>query len=626
MPVLRYYNGSTFVDLPGLPGAQGPTGSPGAAGPGGAAPAYVAQAWGPAATTTGTGPLSMTATALKAGRNYLVVGYATGSNVSGAAATIRVGVSIAGSGGTVGPNVGAWICYEANLAADQTPTGGAFFDGCSASFVFTPSVDGDQGFTIFSVGTASACQFTANSCAIYVIDLSGTIGPAGPAGPTGPPGGGSTIVSVRAWRQTAYNLPVGSGNAFVYDTKQWDTQNAFNASTGTFTAPVTGKYKLFAQIAFQATAANQYAYIIVNKNGSQVTNSYSAPSTASGQWDFVQAEDTLDLVVNDTITFTAAAPTGQIATYVSQTNTYLTIDLLSGTGPQGPAGPVGPAGSATDMYKLTYVQTVNQLQPGSPYTLVHGLGTKNLLVEVWDSVTQQLVNVQVQTYDINTIILSVAAAAPNPLNVVVMGIANSIYPVQASDVASKGYVDARTPNLPAPVASGATVQSFTDALGDVWVAKNGVRGGVWMRARDVVGARAFPNATQATTAGTYTIVPYNSTNSPGFDPLGMLSGNSLVMPVAGRYAVSGSFSYNSSPAALGQLQPVLYLNGAGTFWGETIYFGASQVTWPAVVYTDVLTLNANDTIALYAWAGSTAGTIIGNSQRCSFSAQYLGTG
>jgi hypothetical protein len=44
-------------------------------------------------------------------------------------------------------------------------------------------------------------------------------------------------------------------------------------------------------------------------------------------------------------------------------------------------------------------------------------------------------------------------------------------------------------NLPAPVTSGSGVQSFTDVWGDVWVAANGVYGGAWRRARDVLYTR-----------------------------------------------------------------------------------------------------------------------------------------
>lgn len=67
-------------------------------------------------------------------------------------------------------------------------------------------------------------------------------------------------------------------------------------------------------------------------------------------------------------------------------------------------------------------------------------------------------------------------------------------PINAQDLATKHYIDLRTPSLPAPVTSGSGVQSFTDALGDVWVAANGVNAGAWKRARDVLHAFAYRSA------------------------------------------------------------------------------------------------------------------------------------
>lgn len=49
-------------------------------------------------------------------------------------------------------------------------------------------------------------------------------------------------------------------------------------------------------------------------------------------------------------------------------------------------------------------------------------------------------------------------------------------------------------NLPAPITSGSGIQSFTDVWGDVWVAANGVNGGMWRRARDVLHAYWYRTA------------------------------------------------------------------------------------------------------------------------------------
>jgi len=49
-------------------------------------------------------------------------------------------------------------------------------------------------------------------------------------------------------------------------------------------------------------------------------------------------------------------------------------------------------------------------------------------------------------------------------------------------------------NLPPPVTSGSGIQTFIDVNGEQWVAKVGVYGGVWKRARDVMHAIAYRNA------------------------------------------------------------------------------------------------------------------------------------
>jgi hypothetical protein len=65
--------------------------------------------------------------------------------------------------------------------------------------------------------------------------------------------------------------------------------------------------------------------------------------------------------------------------------------------------------------------------------------------------------------------------------------------------------------LPPPVTTGTTIQTYTDQLGDVWVAKNGVRGGAWRRARDAVRARIYYNQNQ--------VWPSGGTSNPVYDTI-----------------------------------------------------------------------------------------------------------
>jgi hypothetical protein len=192
-------------------------------------------------------------------------------------------------------------------------------------------------------------------------------------------------------------------------------------------------------------------------------------------------------------------------------------------------------------FPLIYTQTLTApTVVSSPYQVNHNLGTTTPLVQVYDAVTGQLVMVGITVANSNSIQVSVSANMPNNVNVVVVGTAQSPIPINPADQASKSYVDARTPNLPAPITSGSGVQSFTDVLGDVWVAANGVNSGAWKRARDVIRARVYRNAAYTVPGiNTATGMPFDSTNDDAYSGWSALNTTSAIYtcPIAGRYLV-----------------------------------------------------------------------------------------
>jgi len=129
-------------------------------------------------------------------------------------------------------------------------------------------------------------------------------------------------------------------------------------------------------------------------------------------------------------------------------------------------------------------------------------------------------------------------------------------------------------NLPMPLGAGAAFTSFTDSLGDIWVAKGGVNGGAFRRARDVLNARVFRNtAFNATTTGTQ--LPFDGTTK---DAYGLWTSTAVAtIPVAGLYQISGqiiiagmaagswgSTSYNAGPgSSVVQQAIVQYPGGTG---------------------------------------------------------------
>jgi hypothetical protein len=574
----------------------------------------VAVAWLSTATTSSQ-PLQVVAPGLKAGRNYLVTGWAIASNTSAAAATFRVSLTTAAAGGVVGPNQGVWLAYQANLAADQTPVG-CYTDGTTASFVYSPTVDGDVTFIMYSTGTANAFTFGVPNAMISVTDISGAPGPVGPTGPSGPAGGGSIIVSARAYRSAALTLN-GTDQNVVCDTENWDTQNAYNNSTGLFTCPQAGKYKITGQVVANPTAANQWIVAIIYKNGVSVTQDYLY-ANGSGMYIFGQVNDTLDLAVGDTIGLYART-SASLPVINNSNNTYLTIDLLSGTGPQGPPGPAGPPAG---YMSLVYYQTIPRpTVASSPYTVTHNLGTTFLLVDVWDAVTNQKVSVQVQTIDNNRLGIYVSQDMPNPVNVVVMGTAQTPTPIAAGDLATKAYVDAKTTTLPAPITSGSGVQSFTDALGDVWVAANGVRGGNWYRARDVLHGSWYRSAAWNTATNSVTFI-FDTVVSDPYSIYTSTSTNGIVIPITGLWHFDMGLACTVSAAAWFACS---LRDPNGNF-----VWGAAQTGMPAFsasmfgVVSFSRMFNAGDKIVPFASASAAVAGSTGTANHLSF--DYLGTG
>ena len=91
-------------------------------------------------------------------------------------------------------------------------------------------------------------------------------------------------------------------------------------------------------------------------------------------------------------------------------------------------------------------------------------------------------------------------------------------------------------DLPAPVTTGTTIQSFTDVMGEVWVAKNGVNGGAWARARAVLYCRCYRGAAYNTPAGNSTFVYDTAVD----DVYGMFANPGIALPIPGSWMAGAS--------------------------------------------------------------------------------------
>jgi hypothetical protein len=603
MPALRYWNGSTYVLLGagGPPGPTGPTGPPGA-GYGTVPTEY----WKSSSAATASTAYSTTGTFVQ---DTTVPNLAITARANVWYRVVFVGRAMADTNGTtMDVAVMDGGASAPTAASPQVAVGSIYLPVASGVGATQMVVHMDVQFTagthtlgVFFRRTAPA---TVNGVALAAAsgqtkDLTvfnpAFTGAAGPTGPAGPAGGGSVIVSVRATQTAAVNVTT-VGATMPFNSEQWDTQNAFNAATGQFTCPVAGKYRVGAQVAASATSTLQWVGVNVQKNGvTQGSQSVWNPSTGNTQ---AQCVDTVDCAVGDVISIQAYG-SQTMAVYVTGI-TWLTIDLLSGTGPQGPPGPTGPPAG---YMSLLYYQTIPRpTVASSPYTLTHNLGTTFLLVDVWDAVTNQKVNVQVQTFDVNRLGIYVAQDMPNPVNVVVMGTALTPTPIAAGDLATKAYVDAKTATLPAPVTSGSTVQSFTDALGDVWIAKNGVSGGNWVRANQMVARAVLGNA--GTPSG---LTPFPITLPATLDPWGCFSTSVFTCAVAGTYLVTTHMQVQSVPASNA---PGLHLQKNNVDIAVVTFFATTSYTYQFPV-TDITAMVPGDTIR--AAVGNSGGTGTGGS-------------
>lgn len=68
----------------------------------------------------------------------------------------------------------------------------------------------------------------------------------------------SAVASFSAYITTTVNGVSGNGTVYtiICDTKEWDNNNNYSTSTGTFTAPVAGKYLVHGQIAMTGLVSN----------------------------------------------------------------------------------------------------------------------------------------------------------------------------------------------------------------------------------------------------------------------------------------------------------------------------------------------------------------------------------
>jgi hypothetical protein len=176
-------------------------------------------------------------------------------------------------------------------------------------------------------------------------------------------------------------------------------------------------------------------------------------------------------------------------------------------------------------------------------------------------------------------------------NVFVGGGVAAIVAANITDVRPLGLAVGGSAALPPPLGAGAPTQGYTDPSGEVWVAKGGVVGGAWRKARDVLSARVFRNAA-FTVAATET--PF-SWDSVSYDPFAMWAGSTVTVPLAGLYRVTAVLT--GTATASGQwMYIVLLQNGSGRRTQGQQWASAAGGMFPA--FADQIRCAAGDTVSL----------------------------
>lgn len=180
--------------------------------------------------------------------------------------------------------------------------------------------------------------------------------------------------------------------------------------------------------------------------------------------------------------------------------------------------------------------------------------------------------------------------------------------------------------LPPPVNVGSTAQFYTDPLGDLWVAKNGVQGGAWNRARDVLHARWYRNAGGATIGLTPTTTQV-VLDLAYRDAYGMSDGSGGI-----NFLTTGAFSITAqvaaTPTAAGQyFQTRVYLGtpGSEVYTGVSECHSGTNASMSAPIAFNHVVTNASSHAMLYS-IGSNALAILPGYFWTFLGVDYLGTG
>jgi hypothetical protein len=117
----------------------------------------------------------------------------------------------------------------------------------------------------------------------------------------------------------------GSG-VLAMDNISWDTENAYNTTTGLYTVPVAGKWRVTFQAPAQSTAAGDFVQAQIRLNGANVSRNQFYASAAS-QNIYNGIIDSIACNAGDTLAGATGATAGMNG-LVGSLATHLTVDYI----------------------------------------------------------------------------------------------------------------------------------------------------------------------------------------------------------------------------------------------------------------------------------------------------------
>jgi hypothetical protein len=198
----------------------------------------------------------------------------------------------------------------------------------------------------------------------------------------------------------------------------------------------------------------------------------------------------------------------------------------------------------------------------------------------------------------------------------------SLDPVSPQDYVTKHYTDTQAVTLAAfpPPYTGAGLGTYTDPLGDIWVAKAGVRSGNWYRPRDVLVCE-YARAAAYTIGTALAVFQYDSVR---YDTYGIYNASAgTITPVLpGWYHIEALILVNP-PAAVGRYDIQLCdANGAAHYDGLFISTVSQYLQLSVAVSMPFV---ANDTWSIKCSAAAAIAAYV-SYPFTRLSVGYLGTG